>query len=291
MERQLQGDAGLEVLDADAPAHDSERVGGVVERQSAGSIATVDGGSGGLTDSERKSRKRFNATLDVVLLREVSAREPYAAPHGKVNETWEEVTNALNNSGSFPWKVDSRMARDRFVILERWLKKHDIENLRRGAGEVFELREHLLNDVVTRKDSIHMAKEEKRGDRDVKKERAQPVVVSMADRKRNIGGYSEDSEAKRARESHTVEDFIAYLKEKDQSWREFERKRLELDELRMQADISDQKKQRELEDKRLSIEKVKLNQASEERKLLYQILHAIQGKTSSGEVPSNPEVP
>ncbi|KAJ8904729.1 hypothetical protein NDN08_001247 [Rhodosorus marinus] len=219
-------------------------------------------------DSERKSRKRFNPNLDVILLREVGARQPYAAPHGKVNETWEEVTDALNNSGSFPWKVDSRMARDRFLILERWLKKHDLDNLRRGAGEVFELREHLLSDIVNRKDTFAMAKEERRdGKRD---------SFGGFDRKRGYIGDPDDPDAKRVRDMQSLNQFVSYLKEKDSAANEMQRKKIDLDEIRLQAEIEDRRKQREIEEKKLQLEETKLSQQAEDKKLLNQILQMLQ---------------
>lgn len=290
-------EGGLEASAEEGVGHDgdSRMVGeprpgeGLLEEGEVGGGDEMEGmvreeeDSRGNDNVDRKSRKRFTVSMDVLLLGEISAREPFAAPHGKVNETWEEVTSALNASGSFPWEVDMRMARDRFGILERWLKRADGEILRRGGTKDLELREHLLNDVVSRKDSMSMIKEEKRADRGTKKA-PEPLSLSLAvstdewKREYGGGGYTVDSKAKRARESHSIEDVLAHLKEKDQSWREAEQKRLELAELRIQADISDLRKERELEDIRLSLERENLTRTSEERKLLHQILDAIQAK-------------
>jgi len=124
---------------------------GDVEQQEVTPAKGGDNDELGLS-TQSKMRKRWNAALDVCLLKEISQHEPFAAPHGQTQDRWAACVNALNaNTKDFPWSVDARGCRDRFNILVSQYRGG--EKIRKGTGgseEDIVRRSELLQDLVQR---------------------------------------------------------------------------------------------------------------------------------------------
>jgi len=243
-------------------------------------VTTAEGGNNeelGLS-TQSKMRKRWNAALDVCLLREIALHEPFAAPHGQTQERWAACVNALNeNQKEFPWPVDARGCRDRFNILVTQHRRG--EKTRKGTGGSEEdtlRRAELLQEVVERLDdqirrqklTSSAGKTPQNETEDPENARMTPLSTSVKRRRLDMDEDEFEAAATALGEARVVKDF-------SKAWRAIEERRIELEHQRLRMEEEDRKKARELEASRLAIEKERSARESEERRMLYDALKAI----------------
>jgi hypothetical protein len=102
-------------------------------------------------------KRKWNADLDVYLLREVAVHEPHQKRYGRVNDTYDDIAKALNASGKLPWRTDRRHAQGRLSHLMSWRKTQASEPaLCEGDNdeqrETYNERLQLLDDIVDRRE-------------------------------------------------------------------------------------------------------------------------------------------
>lgn len=78
----------------------------------------------------KKKNTRFSAGHDVLLQREVIARNPYTAAAGEVTKTWAAIAASLN-AAEATFNIDGRRCRDRTTLLLDYFRKDDTASLRR----------------------------------------------------------------------------------------------------------------------------------------------------------------
>lgn len=104
---------------------------------------------------ERKRSLRFTLATDLVLLREVGRHRPWASPHGKIRDTWEQIANAVTaainderDSGEPPARVDHGASKRRYDVLMEAFAKDELKSMRaKGSPDLYMQREELLAEL------------------------------------------------------------------------------------------------------------------------------------------------
>lgn len=129
----------------------------------------------GLEESPRetngvKRRRKWSEEMDVRLLKEVMAQGAHVSPHGRGQQRYESVITELNKVPIFRCSLDWKGARDRFQLIMGKFKREDARNVRAsGIDEEYNEKCQLLTDIVTEmKDRKRESKERK--DAEAKKE-------------------------------------------------------------------------------------------------------------------------
>ena len=86
------------------------------------------------TTDNKKKKFIWNTRDDILLLREVVAREPFNAPHGKVKSAWEGVIGAIEKHLVQP--VEVRSGQDRFNRLMKSFKGNQLDSMKK-SGEFY----------------------------------------------------------------------------------------------------------------------------------------------------------
>ncbi|KAM8879389.1 uncharacterized protein AB9W97_014778 isoform 1-T1 [Spinachia spinachia] len=118
-----------------------ERVGVEVPTNNGFSLA-------GHSTTPRKRQVRFSARHDIILLREVVARNPFASKEpGRIWARVGEIITAALQDENF--EVDARRCRERTMLLLDYYKKQDFPSLRRfGTERLYAQKEDLLHEVL-----------------------------------------------------------------------------------------------------------------------------------------------
>ncbi|CAN7943881.1 unnamed protein product, partial [Ixodes hexagonus] len=86
-------------------------------------------------------RRRFRVVEDLLLLREIAARNPYADP-----QRWVDILNSLTTAIGREFTV--RAVRERADLLLGYFRQQDTANLRKsGTEEQYAEKEQLLQEV------------------------------------------------------------------------------------------------------------------------------------------------
>lgn len=104
---------------------------------------------------DRKRSLRFTLATDIVLLQEVNRRKPWASPHGKIRETWEQIAAAVTavinderDPTEPPARVDHGSSKRRYDVLMEAFAKDELKSMRaKGSVELYVRREELLTDL------------------------------------------------------------------------------------------------------------------------------------------------
>ena len=100
-----------------------------------------------LDERKRAAAFGFNPNHDIHLLKEVMQHAPFAAPHGKTREAWEEVANSL--TPLLARKINHAAVKQQFDHLVKTFHNEEMESLRAsGTEEEYDERERLLTDIV-----------------------------------------------------------------------------------------------------------------------------------------------
>lgn len=95
---------------------------------------------------------RFAAKHDVLLFREVVARNPFLTP-----SKWVDIAENLNRLNMV---VDGRRCRERTILQVDYFEKEDFDNLRRsGTEEEYDEKEQLLQEIKELKSDAASARE------------------------------------------------------------------------------------------------------------------------------------
>ena len=104
---------------------------------------------GAYSQPARTMRSRFAAIDDVVMLRMVNAREPWAS--SKVMAAWEAIATELSKIEQFGVVKNGPAVKSRFDLLRKKYKEDDMASMKKsGVDEEFEEREQLLCDICER---------------------------------------------------------------------------------------------------------------------------------------------
>lgn len=100
--------------------------------------------------TSKAPRLRFAAIDDVVMLRLVNAKQPWAS--SKVMAAWESISEELTKTEEFGVVGKKGAAvKSRFDMLRKKFAQNEMESLKKsGVSEEFEERELLLTDIVSR---------------------------------------------------------------------------------------------------------------------------------------------
>jgi hypothetical protein len=94
-------------------------------------------------------RIKFGERENISLLKEVISSDAHVSRRGALMEKFDEVITALNNSGSMPWRTDSKHCLDRYKILLASFKRADRARASAsGAEDEFNEKDQLLSDIV-----------------------------------------------------------------------------------------------------------------------------------------------
>ncbi|XP_061590690.1 uncharacterized protein si:dkey-45d16.4 isoform X1 [Cololabis saira] len=101
-----------------------------------------------VSTAPRKRQVRFSARHDIILLREVIAKNPFASKEpGRIWARVGEIITAALQEENF--EVDARRCRERTMLLLDYYKKQDFPSLRRfGTERLYAQKEDLLHDVL-----------------------------------------------------------------------------------------------------------------------------------------------
>eukprot|EP00033_Pygsuia_biforma_P004010 GCRY01004392.1.p1 GENE.GCRY01004392.1~~GCRY01004392.1.p1 ORF type:complete len:239 (-),score=48.15 GCRY01004392.1:1345-2061(-) len=211
------------------------------------------------TESQDKSvevavrkKKQFNyyPAVDIVILKEVIAINPYAAVHGKVADSWNEVAS---HSG---FMVSGESVKKRVTLLLNSRKKEEMVNLKSsGTEEEYQEREQLLDEI------LELEKLGKETTESKKKKTEEQNRQGEAIRNAALTSLGEDKNEppKKKRKSDKDSLLKAYL-EVNASKIEIEQKRIEFEQQQLQAEKV--KNDREFE---LQKEKMKMEREQNER--------------------------
>ncbi|KAJ3201416.1 hypothetical protein HDU67_001360, partial [Dinochytrium kinnereticum] len=117
---------------------------------------------------------RFTPALDIVLLKEVTAIEPWASGHGKVSARWAEIaslfwegyialqSDATENIPPSNIAPTGPAVQRRFNILLDTFQRNEMESLRAsGVEEEHTERDQLLGDIFQMMEEFDSVKKEK----------------------------------------------------------------------------------------------------------------------------------
>lgn len=104
---------------------------------------------------DRKRSLRFTLASDILLLREVGRHRPWASPHGKIRDTWEQIAAAVTaqinderDAGEPLARVDHGASKRRYDVLMEAYAKDELKSMRaKGSAELYLQREELLTDL------------------------------------------------------------------------------------------------------------------------------------------------
>jgi len=201
---------------------------------------------------EGKISARFSPKYDISLLKEVVARNPFGLKNSK--ETWLQIVenvNALLSETTNNAKFTERGCRDRVKLLVNAFKKETMASLKAsGTDEEYSERLQLLTEVVElmeEKESIAREAEksehekEKQGS-DVRRVSMQKLSEKNADSNAVYSGVAPPVKKRRM-----INDYIDYLREKDEADRKLREQELQLkkEQLELEKKVEEQKIQRE----------------------------------------------
>jgi hypothetical protein len=92
-------------------------------------------------------RRKFGEMGDISLLKEVIASDAHTSRFCALMEKFEELSTALNNSGSLPWKTDGKHCLDR-CELSSFKRADRARASASGAEEECDERDQILSDIV-----------------------------------------------------------------------------------------------------------------------------------------------
>lgn len=94
---------------------------------------------------KRRKAFRFQTASDIVLLRQVASRTPWASPHGETGPTWDSIATSFKVAVPRA-SVDGRACRRRYLALQEAYRTGKLHQLRGAAGSpaVHAEREQLL---------------------------------------------------------------------------------------------------------------------------------------------------
>jgi hypothetical protein len=94
-------------------------------------------------------RRKFGEREDISLLKEVISSDAHVSRRGALMEKFDEVSTALNNSGSMPWRTDGKHCLDRYKLLLASFKRAERARASAsGAEEEFNKKDQILSDIV-----------------------------------------------------------------------------------------------------------------------------------------------
>jgi hypothetical protein len=83
-------------------------------------------------------RRKFGETEDTALVKGIVANDDHVCRRGKVTETFEEVSRALNEGNTLPWNTNGKHCNDRYKLLLAKFRRADRAHaLASGTEEEF----------------------------------------------------------------------------------------------------------------------------------------------------------
>ena len=217
---------------------------------------------------------RFNAATDVLLLREVTAKNPYAMGYGRVLECWKEISAALNAAGG---RTAWRACRDRSDKLIEQYKQEDRESLRRsGTAEEYEEKERLLQELVELRQEAEANRMDSQATRQETQAREQQTAMEIRNAATSTLSPSIDTEGS------GCDSFSAVSSARSRK----RRAQMDLDCQQMLRDAEDRRRleaenrSEELQLRRaeMEMEREKINQDREEKRRMWEIMERIASK-------------
>jgi hypothetical protein len=92
-------------------------------------------------------RSKFGEKEDESLLKELIASDAHVSRRGALMEKFDEVSTALNSSGSIPWRTDGKNCLDRYKHLLDSFKRADRARAS-ASGADEEFNEKDQNDMI-----------------------------------------------------------------------------------------------------------------------------------------------
>ncbi|XP_064617313.1 uncharacterized protein LOC135481418 [Liolophura sinensis] len=178
---------------------------------------------------------RFYPALDIVLLKEVLAVDPYRLDRN--TEEWEKISTNVNSSLTGTKKVSVRGCKDGMKTLLKAHRRAEMMSLKAsGTDEEYTERDVLLTDVDEMEREAAKCKEEKKGAQSAEKQKEEQgkeireAAMQSLKRSGENAGQDDAASPKKRRSGRT--DFTTYfemLREKNNKDAELKAKQLELE--------------------------------------------------------------
>ncbi|XP_071162592.1 MAP7 domain-containing protein 2-like [Mytilus edulis] len=216
------------------------------------------------TSGSRKKQVRFQTKDDLVLLREVLAKNPF-----QNKSAWNEIASAVADTRS-NLQVDARRVRERTHLLIDQHKKSNADSLKSsGIDEEYGEKETLLDEILSLVEDEEKQKEKQKEKKETEENRGKEIRKRAMENLTPKKGDDDSNDATPSKRNSSG-NIVGYLKEKNDADLIYRRQELEV-----------KKQQLQLEEEKFKLEKhermQKLENDKQEKTLMFELLKKCLG--------------
>ncbi|XP_076082240.1 uncharacterized protein LOC143052943 [Mytilus galloprovincialis] len=216
------------------------------------------------TSGSRKKQVRFQTKDDLVLLREVLAKNPF-----QNKSAWNEIASAVADTRS-NLQVDARRVRERTHLLIYQHKKSNADSLKSsGIDEEYGEKETLLDEILSLVEDEEKQKEKQKEKKETEENRGKEIRKRAMENLTPKKGDDDSNDATPSKRNSSG-NIVGYLKEKNDAELIYRRQELEV-----------KKQQLQLEEEKFKLEKhermQKLENDKQEKTLMFELLKKCLG--------------
>jgi hypothetical protein len=202
-----------------------------------------------MSNQNEKKRRNWTEDEDTSLLRQIAADQPFDADVGGITKAWDAMASTLSADESFGRIIDGRKAQNRFIYLVDHHKKFNTKSATlSGAAQDYTEKQQLLDELVQllqafkdKQDSIKMHDKEEKEVAEIGGNMIRDNAMrSLGKRKQRTDDESTSgtSDSKRDRLATAIDD-------DSERQRQLELKRLEIKQLKIEAQAKENADARE----------------------------------------------